>query len=70
MQDLINLSLSEMWRDEREWELGMINQEGWKRVRGRNGREAVAKALMALAARIAPTVTAPMPPTKTRAAAR
>jgi hypothetical protein len=70
MQDLINLSLSEMWRDEREWELGMINQEGGRRVRGRNGREAVAKALMALAARIAPTVMAPMPPTKTRAVAR
>jgi hypothetical protein len=66
MQDLINLSLADLQRDERAWEMAKVNREGWKRVRERNGREAVARVLVALAARIAPAVAPPTPSTPAR----
>ncbi len=56
MQHLINLSLYEIRHDEYRQEMARINTNGWKSVRGRTARETVARALIALATRIAPTV--------------
>jgi hypothetical protein len=61
MQHLINLSLYEIRRDEYQQEMARINANGWKSVRGRTARETVAKTLITLAARIAPTVGMPNP---------
>ncbi|MHB8647205.1 MAG: hypothetical protein ACYDAR_15570 [Thermomicrobiales bacterium] len=54
MQDLINLSLAEIQRDERARQIARVNANGWKSVQRRSCRERLAKALVALAARLAP----------------
>jgi hypothetical protein len=59
MQDLMNMSMYEIRRAERQREMARINAHAWKSPRGRNGRTALAKALIALAARLAPTVPPP-----------
>ncbi len=57
MQDLINLSLYEIRRDEMQQAMARVNSEAWKKVAVQSGRVALAKALIALATWIAPTAT-------------
>lgn len=54
MQHLINMSLYEIRRDEYQQEMAQVNANGWKFSQRRPYREALAKALVTLAARLAP----------------
>jgi len=64
MQHLINMSLYEIRRDEYQQEMARINANGWKSIQRHPYREGLAKALVALAARLAPTVAMPSAPTR------
>jgi hypothetical protein len=60
MDHRINRSF-ELRREEHAQLTAWINAEGWRQVRALTWRDGIARALLALAARIAPTVTRPTP---------
>jgi hypothetical protein len=68
MQDLMNITLGEMRRDEYQHQAAQVNADAWQYAHRHPYRISIAKALIALASRLAPVLPAEQPAMPTQLA--